>query len=201
MKTLDELLHQSRAHHGHSCPGQILGIRMAMLGCSLIGVPEPLDSKSLIVYVEIDRCVTDAIQSATGCKLGKRTLKFLDYGKVAATFVNIQTGEAVRIVAREDSREAAWRYAPPGLDKKAAQAHAYRVMPDSELFIATPVEVSIPEADMPGPPLRRVTCYACGEGVSDGREVEREGVALCRACADGAYYGVLVPKLLVLETP
>ena len=111
MKAFEELLEESVAFHGHLCPGQVLGVRMALLGCSLVDVDNPTASKRLIVYVEIDRCATDAIQSVTGCKLGKRTLKYVDYGKMAATFLDTETGRAVRIVARDDSRERAWAYA------------------------------------------------------------------------------------------
>ena len=117
MRPFEELLEESGKLHGHVCPGQILGVRMAMLGCTLVGVDEPTKSKSLIVYVEIDRCATDAIQAVTGCRLGKRTLKYLDYGKVAATFVNTTTGKAFRVVAREDSRDTVWKYAQTGFDK------------------------------------------------------------------------------------
>ena len=188
MRPLEDLLEESGALHGHLCPGQVLGVRMAMLGCRLVGVQEPTRSKNLLVYVEIDRCATDAIQAVTGCKLGKRTLKYQDYGKVAATFLNTHTGEAVRVAAREDSRQAAWRYAPEGVDKKTAQFHAYRVMPDEELFTAMPVLIHVPDYDMPGHPVSRVIYESCGEGVNDRREVTRDGSDMCLACAYGAYY-------------
>lgn len=188
MRAFEDLLRESAGLHGHLCPGQILGVRLAMVGCREVGIEEPIGSKCLLVYVEIDRCAADAVQAVTGCKLGKRTLKYVDYGKVAATFLNQQTGEAVRVVAREDAREAAWGYAPAGLDKKWTQMHAYRVMPDAELFTVARVQLAVPLEDLPGRPRRRVTCEACGEGVNDGREVLRDGLTLCRACATGAYY-------------
>ena len=46
-------------------------------------------------------------KAVTGASLGKRTLKFLDYGKLAATFLNVETGKAVRTVALESSRRLA----------------------------------------------------------------------------------------------
>jgi formylmethanofuran dehydrogenase subunit E len=106
---LQELLDESVRLHGHLCPGQVLGVRMAMLGLNEIGIADPkgTDRKNLIVFVEMDRCATDAIQSVTGCSLGHRTMKFLDYGKMAATFLNLKTQKAARIVAREESREKA----------------------------------------------------------------------------------------------
>ncbi|MCS6963619.1 FmdE family protein [Thermoflexus sp.] len=193
MRPLEEWLEEAAAFHGHLCPGQILGVRMALLGCRLLGLdPEdPGDRRRLIVYVEIDRCLTDAIAVVTGCRLGRRTLKHIDYGKAAATFVDIRTGQAVRIVARDDARETALHLAPPGLSKAAAQRHAYRIMPDEDLFRVQSVQVIIPPEDLPGHPLRRVFCVRCGEGINDGREVIRNGYILCRACAGEPYYTLL----------
>lgn len=189
MEDLEELIAQSAAlHGGHPCPGQVLGVRMAVAGCREVGLAEPKKTKQLIIYVEIDRCAADAIQAVTGCKLGKRTLKHVDYGKMAATFVNISSGQAVRVVAKEVAREKAWHYAPGAIDSHAAQLHAYKVMPEEELLTIMPVSISIPPNDLPGPPSSRVICQACGEGVNDGREVRRKGRLLCRACAGGAYY-------------
>ncbi len=191
MGSFEKLLEESGRLHGHLCPGQVLGVRLALLGCRLVGIDEPTQSKRLIVWVEVDRCATDAIQAVTGCKLGKRTLKYLDFGKVAATFLNMDTGEAIRVVAREDSREAVWKYASPDLSKKEAQLRAYKIMPDEELFNTAPVKIEVSDLDMPGHPLRRVICDECGEGVNDGREIVLRDKALCRACAGGAYYQVL----------
>lgn len=196
MRPFEELLRESAALHGHLCPGQVLGVRMAVLGCTLVGVEEPRETKDLMVFVEIDRCAADAIQSVTGCKLGKRTLKYIDYGKLAATFLNLATGKAFRVAAREDSRDRAWRYAPPGASKKEAQLHAYRVMPDDELFTVAPVRVTVAPTDMPGHPLSRVLCDQCGEGINDGREVRAGDRVLCRACAHGAYYRPLSQPLM-----
>lgn len=188
MQPMEDLLQESGALHGHLCPGQILGVRMAMLGCRMVGIDEPTRSRELLVYVEIDRCATDAIQAVTGCKLGKRTLKYLDYGKVAATFLNTSTGDAFRVVALDDSRDKVWAYADGETDKKLAQSHAYKVMPDDELFKVTPVRIDLSPFDMPGHPIARVTCVACGEGVNDGREITLDDGAYCRPCAQGAYY-------------
>lgn len=188
MLPLEDLFRESGSLHGHLCPGQILGVRMAVLGCHMVGIDEPTQSRDLLVFVEIDRCATDAIQAVTGCKLGKRTLKYLDYGKVAASFLNTSTGTAFRIVARDDSRDKVWRYASGEVDKKAAQSHAYKVMPDDELFQVMPVRIDLSPYDMPGHPLVRVTCDACGEGVNDGREVSQNDAVLCVPCARGAYY-------------
>ncbi len=190
MKDFEELLQESVRVHGHLCAGQVLGVRMSMLGLSAIGISDPRgkDRKSLIVYVEIDRCATDAIQSVTGCTLGKRTLKFMDYGKMAATFVNLKSGEAVRVLAREESRQSARRYFPETEDRYEAQLRAYRIMPESELFETSRVAVNIRPEEMPGRPIGRVKCAACGEYVQDRREVGKNGRLLCRPCANGGYY-------------
>jgi formylmethanofuran dehydrogenase subunit E len=186
------LLDESVKTHGHLCPGQVLGVRMSMLGLKLTGIDHPKgkDRKKLIVYVEIDRCATDAIQSVTGCSPGKRSLKLRDYGKMAATFVNLQSGKSVRILAKEESKNRAKNYFPEIEDKYKCQLEAYKVMPDDELFEWTDVRVEIPEEDMPGRPIRRIKCEKCGEYVQDKREIQLEDKLLCKACAEGAYYKV-----------
>lgn len=186
------LLEESVRVHGHLCAGQVIGVRMAVLGLEKIGISDPKGSerKDFIVFVEIDRCATDALQSVTGCSLGKRSLRFVDYGKMAATFLNLKRRTAVRVVAREESRAAAKSYFPDIEDKYAAQIEAYKVMAEDELFELMEVEVALREEDMPGRPLRRVQCAKCGEYVQDMREIEQDGKTLCRPCADdgGGYY-------------
>jgi formylmethanofuran dehydrogenase subunit E len=189
----EHLLTQSVEIHGHLCAGQVLGVRMSMLGLRKLGITDPKgrDRKSLLVYVEMDRCATDAVQSVTGCSLGHRTMKFLDYGKMAATFVNLATRKAVRVIALDESRDKAKGLFPEMKNKYAAQLEAYKVMPDEELFAVQDVQVALQPEDMPGKPLRRVACDECGEHVQDMREVRRDGKVLCHACADGGYYTVL----------
>jgi formylmethanofuran dehydrogenase subunit E len=188
MRSFDELITDAATmHRGCACPGQVLGVRMAMLGCQLLGIEEPAQGKRLIVYIEIDRCMADAIAAVTGCRLGKRTLKHMDYGKCACTFVDTLTGRAVRISAREDVRSTVGRYASPGFDKNAAQREAYKIMPNSELFVVQDVVVDIPDYDRPGPPTSRVVCTLCGEGINDRREMFLNGQVLCRACGQGGY--------------
>ncbi len=184
---LERALREADAFHGHLCPGQVLGVRMALLGCRAVGVPDPRGSKKLITWVEIDRCGADAVQTVTGCKSGKRTLKIVDYGKLAATFLNTETGEAVRVVACAGSRErAAALY--PRLERRDAQMAAYRTLPEDELFTVHAVSVTLGEYDRPGKPAIRVACTVCGEEVNDNRHVDGDDGPLCRACAGGAYY-------------
>jgi formylmethanofuran dehydrogenase subunit E len=191
MESIDELLETCEQAHGHLCAGQLLGVRMALLGCDRLGIRDPhgADGKKLIVWVEIDRCMTDAVGAVTGTRLGKRTLKFLDYGKVAATFLNVDTGEAVRVVARESARELADQKHPEIESKKYRQMVTYREASDEELFSTNAVEISVNEMDLPGHPRSRVICQECGEGINDGRELNtvEQGV-LCQSCAFGTYY-------------
>lgn len=184
------LLKASADIHGHVCPGQVLGVRMSMLGLRLIDIDDPRgrDKKNIIVYVEMDRCATDAVQSVTGVSLGKRTMKFMDYGKMAATYLNIKTNQAVRIVALEEARDKARQMFPQADDKYAAQIEAYKILPDDELFKVMEVRLSMPMQDAPGRPVTRVRCASCGEHVQDMREVMHEGKAVCRPCAGGSYY-------------
>jgi formylmethanofuran dehydrogenase subunit E len=197
MESFDTLLDISTKIHGHICAGQVIGVRMAMLGLSLIGIDDPkgADRKKLYVLVEIDRCATDAIQSVTGCSLGKRSMRWMDFGIMAATFVNLETGRAVRITAREESRELSKKYCPEIENKYQRQLAAYRKMAEDELFSVQEVRVNLPQCDMPGRPMRRVQCEECGDWVQDCRETEQDGKTLCRACAGQRYYEVVRKSL------
>ncbi len=191
MKTLKEHLAESAAFHGEGCPGQTLGVRLARAGLKRIGIDDPLSDrwrKQLMVYVEIDRCAADAVMSVTGCRVGKRTLKIVDHGIMAAGFLNLETGKAVRVVAREQARELAFKYAPGIQDKYERQQQAYEVMTDDELFEFEDVSIEVPRQDMPGSPVSRVECSNCGNAVQDRREVRRSGVTLCKPCAEGGYF-------------
>jgi len=196
MEDFNTLLKGSAAAHGHLCPGQVVGVRMAMLGCRLIGLDNPRDLpqiKQLIVYVEIDRCATDAIAYVTGVKLGRRSLKFIDNGIMAATFVNLESGKAFRIVSTEASRDLAPVYAPGIDDHHQQQLAAYIKMPDDVLFTVAPVRVDVPIHDMPGPSRFKVRCEACGAMVRDKKEVLINDRVLCRPCAYGTYHRPLDP--------
>ena len=189
MKSLEEYLALAAQNHGHMCPGQVLGVRMAMLGLKALGIDDPANyRKRLLTFVEIDRCATDAVSLVTGCRLGKRSLKYFDFGKVAATFVDLETERAVRIVARDDSRRKAKAMFPELADPSRQQLEAYKVMDDAELFIQRRVRVNLKPEDLPGRPRSRVACEQCGEGVNDGRERRVNGRTLCRGCAGESYY-------------
>lgn len=194
LHSVDELLEECGRLHGHLCAGQLLGVRMALLGCKLIKLSDPrgVDRKKMIVWVEIDRCMADAVGAVTGVRLGKRSLKFFDYGKVAASFLNTETGEAVRIVALDESRALADARYPLIESRKERQFRAYQEATDEELFKVERVSVNYGLMDAPGKPLVRVVCAHCGEGVNDGREsVGNQGEVLCRPCAEGGYYSLI----------
>lgn len=191
VQLLEEILQECERLHGHMCAGQLLGARMAMLGCRLVGLEDPrgADQKKVIVWVEIDRCMADAVAAVTGVRLGKRTLKYVDYGKVAATFLNTQTKQAVRVVALESSRALADEKFPLVANKRERQFRAYSEATDEELFKIEGVVLELSEFDAPGSPRSRVICGKCGEGVNDGREVIRaDGSIVCRGCAGETYY-------------
>ena len=190
MQSLDELLREAEKAHGHLCAGQVLGVRMALLGLRLLGIDDPrgADRKRLITFVEIDRCATDAIAVVTGCRLGKRALKFRDWGKMAATFVDAPTGKGVRVAARESSKAAARALHPEIESTNQQQMLAYRELDDELLFSTERVRVHLPPQEFPGYKAERVTCATCGEGISFGRELRRDGVVLCQGCSGGRYY-------------
>jgi formylmethanofuran dehydrogenase subunit E len=194
MKSLDDYLREAEQAHGHLCAGQVLGVRMAMLGLQKLGIDDPRskeDRKRLVTFVEIDRCATDAVAVVTGCRLGKRALKFRDWGKVAATFVDVTTGRAIRIAAKESSKALARSLHPELADKNKQQMLAYREIADDDLFTTQWVKVELPPEEFPGYKGERVVCESCGEGINFRREVRRDRKVLCRSCAGERYYETL----------
>ena len=185
MEPLETLLQQAEVSHGHMCAGQILGVRMALLGLKHLGIDDPrgADRKRLVTYIEIDRCATDAIGMVTGCRLGKRTLKFRDWGKMAATFVDLSQDTGVRVVALETSRGLAAQLHPEIDSKSRQQMAAYRELDDDQLFRVHRVRVHVDPAELPGYKAERVVCERCGEGINFGRFEKQAGQLLCLSCA------------------
>jgi formylmethanofuran dehydrogenase subunit E len=198
MLSLDDYLREAEVAHGHLCAGQVLGVRLAMLGLEKLGIEDPRgkDRKRLVTFVEIDRCATDAISLVTGCRLGKRALKFRDWGKMAATFVDlgikdVTTGKAIRIAAKESSKALARSMHPEIESKNQQQMLAYREMAEDDLFTKQWVKVELPAEEFPGYKGERIVCVECGEGINFRRDVLRDGRVLCRACSGEKYYEVL----------
>ena len=190
MKSFDEYLRDAEQAHGHLCAGQILGVRLAMLGLQKLEIDDPhgKDRKRLVTFVEIDRCATDAVGVVTGCRLGKRALKFRDWGKMAATFVDVASGKAIRIAAKESSKARAREMHPEIENKNQQQMLAYREMSDEDLFSTQWVKVELPPRRISRIQRRADRCDACGEGINFHREVRRDGKILCRSCAGENYY-------------
>jgi formylmethanofuran dehydrogenase subunit E len=184
---LNECLKEAELFHGHVCAGIMLGTRIAILGMKAIEIQDPKgeDRKNLMVFVEMDRCATDAILVVTGCHPGKRTMKILDYGKMAATFINLKTGKAVRVAAKDTDGDKVYTRE---MIEKDPHTIDYAKRPDEELFTVTEVKVEVRPEDMPGPPLRTVPCSSCGERVMDMKDVMRDGKYLCRPCAENNRY-------------
>ncbi len=201
MKSLDEYLVDAEQAHGHLCAGQVLGVRLAMLGLQKLGIEDPRgkDRKRLVTFVEIDRCATDAVAAVTGCRLGKRALKFRDWGKMAATFVDLTAKlresehwyRGIRIAAKESSKVLARQMHPEIESKNQQQMLAYREMSDDDLFATEWVKVELPPEEFPGHKGERIVCDACGEGINFRREVRQNGKILCWACAGEKYYAPL----------
>jgi formylmethanofuran dehydrogenase subunit E len=193
MKSLDEYLLDAEQAHGHLCAGQVLGVRLAMLGLIKLGIDDPQgkDRKRLVTFVEIDRCATDAVAVVTGCRLGKRALKFRDWGKVAATFVDVSSGKAIRIAAKETSKALARRMHPEIADKNQQQMLAYREITDEDLFATQWVKVELPPEEFPGYKGESIVCEVCGEGINFRREVRNGDKILCRSCAGERYYQLI----------
>ena len=183
MSDFDVLLAKAKDFHGDLCAGIVLGTRMTMIGMRELGMNPMERNRNLIVYVEIDRCIADAIQAITGCSLGHRSLKYRPYGKFAATYINVKTGDAVRVSVVEKKRT----------DKTGPEAmkEAVRILleaPEADLFRIKNVRVDIPDGDMPGMPKRRARCSTCSEMIVDDKEVTVDGMVLCGNCAHGSYY-------------
>ncbi len=190
MKTFEEYVKLAEQAHGHICAGQILGLRLALHGLALLGIEDPTgcDRKRLVTFVEIDRCATDAVTVVTGCRMGKRALKFRDFGKVAATFVDLANDRAVRVVAKDSSKQLARERYPEIENRNQQQMKAYREISDEQLFSHQWVKVDLSPEDLPGWKGDKATCAQCGETINFRREVVRDGRTLCRACGGEGYY-------------
>ncbi|MFQ5944696.1 MAG: FmdE family protein [Anaerolineae bacterium] len=194
MDALEEVLRAMAARHKHLCPRQVLGARIALAGAAFLGLEIPREDKRLLAIVETDGCFADAVEVTTGCTVGHRRLRVEDYGKVAATFVDVKTGQAVRVSPGLDVRERARDYAPEEKRRYYAQLHAYQIMPDEELLDVRSVELRPPLKEILSRPGIRVNCASCGEEIINERGIRRNGALQCRSCAGDAYYTVLGPS-------
>ena len=188
ISTLDELLTLSATHHHNICPRQVLGVRAGLLAGLLLDLPLPQPEKRLIAIAETDGCFVDGISAATGCYVGRRTLRVEDYGKTAASFIDSLTEQAIRIAPRLNIRELAWDYAPSARNKWEAQLIGYQHIPDELLFHWQWVELTVPVRQIVGQAGRRAACEICGEEIINQREVVCGEAVLCKSCAGKAYF-------------
>jgi formylmethanofuran dehydrogenase subunit E len=188
MTEFKALLQRSAEMHQHLCPRQVLGVRMGLLAGYLLGLDVPRPDKRILTIVETDGCFIDGLAVATGCRIGRRSMRVLDFGKVAATFVDTQSGRAVRIVPSADSRSLAKVYAPQAESRWHAYLLGYQRIPDEELFTIQHVLLDVSLAEILSKDGYRVNCGICGEEIINEREVERDGTIMCRPCAGERYY-------------
>ncbi|CAG0987339.1 formylmethanofuran dehydrogenase subunit E [Anaerolineales bacterium] len=185
---LQPLLEKSARDHSHLCPRQILGARLGLAGMTALGFDSPPDKKRLLVITETDGCFADGLSAATNCTVGHRTLRVEDYGKTAATFVDVKTNRAFRVAPALDIRQKAYQYALDEPRHYFAQMQAYQTMPDDEMFTVREVRLVASVEAIVSRPGVRVDCDVCGEEIMNEREVKHDGLTLCRACAHGGYY-------------
>jgi formylmethanofuran dehydrogenase subunit E len=200
--TLSALLQASAERHSHLCPRQVLGVRMGLLAGSLLGLDLPQQDKRMLTIAETDGCAVDGLEIATGCSLGHRTLRVEDFGKVAATFVDIRRERAVRIVPRSSARQRAAAYAREARDRWHAQLLGYQRMPIGQLLTWEWVTLIVPVSEIVSLPDARAVCDQCHEEITNEREVRRGAEVLCRACAGEPYYRpVLIASEEFAEQP
>jgi formylmethanofuran dehydrogenase subunit E len=195
MQDLTSLLAQSSARHSHLCPRQVLGVRMAQAGARALGLEIPRKDKNLLVIAETDGCFLDGLEVAAGVSPGRRTLRIEDYGKIAATFIDVKTDEAIRLAPRLDLRLRALDYAPNEKRHYFAQLTGYQVMPEEELFSMTLVVLSAAVEELVSRAGVRINCVACGEEIINEREVMVDNLAYCRSCWGQSYYQVTAQAL------
>ena len=181
MQDITPYLEKAEQYHGHICSGQILGIRMTLMALEALGMSPHDDMRDLVIFLETDRCVADASYVVTGVTVGRRRVKMYSYGKTAMSFLDLKSGKAVRVSVITSDR-------PPHHADKAAQLAFWEGYADSDIFSCQPVNITMPEGELPGPPARIATCCVCGEDVLDCKEVVQDGKTYCRACLNGAYY-------------
>lgn len=185
---LDDLLKASATTHHKICPRQALGVRIGLLAGRLFEMPLPQPEKRLVAIAETDGCFVDGLSAATGCYVGRRTLRIEDYGKIAVTFIDTRTEQAIRIAPHNNIRELAREYAPLARNKWEAQLLGYQHIPDELLLHWQSVELTVPIKQIVGRAGKRVNCEICGEEIINQREVVHEGTALCKSCAGISYF-------------
>jgi formylmethanofuran dehydrogenase subunit E len=193
MTDLQNLLKTSAQRHTHLCPRQVLGVRIGLTGAATLGINVPQVKKNMVVILESDGCFADGVEVSTGCTIGHRTLRIEDYGKIAATFVEVKTGRAVRVAPQLDVRQKAYDYAPHQKKRYFAQLDGYQVMPIEELVFLEEVQLTTPIAEIVSRAGVRVNCDVCGEEIINEREICDRNQLFCKACFGSGYYQIVDP--------
>lgn len=196
MPTLNALLEMSSARHSHLCPRQVLGVRMGMCAADELGLDLPRQDKRLYIFIETDGCISDGVSAATGCWVGRRTMRVMDFGKMAATFVDTHTDRAIRITPHPEIRQVVKQYAPHAESRWHAYLAAYQLMPPDKLLVVEPVRLIVSMRGIISREGAKACCSQCGEEIFNEREVRFENHILCRACAGQIYYAPLMNTAL-----
>ncbi|MBI5052412.1 MAG: TraR/DksA C4-type zinc finger protein [Chloroflexi bacterium] len=197
--SLDKILQTSAALHHHLCPRQVIGARMGLYAGHLLRLDLPQTDKRLLTFIETDGCASDGVAVATNCWVGQRTMRVEDYGKVAATFVDTQTGEAIRLVPRADLRQRAHDLFAAARHNWEAELLGYQRLPAEEMFTVQPVTLNMPLEKIISRAGRKALCNVCGEEIMNERQILRAGLMLCRACAGESYYRVASPDVMLYQ--
>lgn len=189
MEELEKYLKKGKEFHGGVCPGIVIGTRIALAGLRELGMDPDVFNPNLMVFVEIDRCMADAVHAVTSVTLGHKTLKYKEFGKFAATFFDMKSGKAVRVRASEIGRKG------EDLDKIIKKdfekmIENLKVIPEDELLTIEEVDLDLNQEDYPGFPKFKTHCKECGEQILDRKELTVEGRVLCRSCAGENYYKI-----------
>ena len=215
MDEYETFLKKAKKLHGGVCAGVVMGIMMSLAAMRELGMDPAEQNKDLIVHVEIDRCMTDGVQAVTGCTLGHRNLKYNDYGKFVATFVNMTTRKAIRVSARDDTCESCfgfWSWAEnlfkgngeykplPTPEDMEEGVEIVSWMPEEELLVLEEVPFKIPENDIPGFPKHITECEICGEHVMDSKELLLDNKIICGSCASKINKKEWLNELSIFET-
>ena len=201
MPTFDELLEISSARHQRLCPRQVLGVRMGMYAAEVLKLDLPQRDKRLFTFIETDGCMLDGVSVATGCWVGRRTMQVLDFGKMAATFIDKHTDQAVRMIPHSEARQTVTRYAPRAEDHWHTYLEAYLVMPVDKLLEVQPVRLNVSMRAIISHEDARAHCNQCGEEIFNEREVLLGQLVLCRSCAGEAYFERTTDVYQYQDTP
>jgi formylmethanofuran dehydrogenase subunit E len=193
--TLEPYFRQLALHHRNLCPRQVLGVRMGLRAVELLD----LDLRQAFAIIETDGCFADAVSVATGCWLGKRNLRLFDYGKVAVTLIDLRTARGARVHPHPLARLRATALSPTATTHWHAQLEGYQRMPIEDLVCVEWVQLGVPVASLVSERAERTECAECREEVINARQLVVGARSLCRACAEGAYFGSSQPRTTAWE--